>query len=96
MVLRMCLCVCMCVRVCLCLRVTRHYLHLDLHTAVRELLDHALNPYERLHLSESERVDKVRGARAELNCITTTHFTRVTECTGERERVCLYKGDNKC
>lgn len=38
-------------------RVCVTYLHLDLHTTVRELLNHAFNPYERLHLSveESER-----------------------------------------
>lgn len=67
----------MCVCVCVCL--DHHYLHLDLHTAVGELLNHALDPYERLYLSEGEierqreaegerergRVNKVRGARAQ-------------------------------
>lgn len=40
-----------------CVRVCITYLHLDLHTTMRELLNHAFNPYERLHLSveESER-----------------------------------------
>lgn len=35
------------------------YLHLDLHAAVGERLDDALNPYERLHLSGRNGVDKV-------------------------------------
>lgn len=35
--------------------VIHRYLNLDLHAAVRELLNHTLNPYERLHLSEIQR-----------------------------------------
>lgn len=71
----------------LSLRVTRHYLHLDLHAAVRELLNHALDPYERLHLSGGERereresVSKVKTASASL-----THITTGTEWMRERER----------
>lgn len=53
--------------VCLPLFFTHPYLHLDLHAAVRELLNHALDPYERLHLSEREREkNSGQGRRGEL------------------------------
>lgn len=74
--------------VCLCLRLT--YLHLDLHAAVRELLNHAVNPYERLHLSDGER-QWTRSEGGEhraglLHC--NTHQPSGTPARTERDGVC--------
>lgn len=88
--------------VCLPLFFTHPYLHLDLHAAVRELLNHALDPYERLHLSEREReretVDKVEEAswKSWSEHEDGTHQRWHGGREGRRERLCWYKGDDPC
>lgn len=69
--------------VCLC--VTYHYLHLDLHAAVRELLNHTLDPYERLHLSDREGGSggrEAQGQRGENRAEVHQHNTHHQGDTG--------------
>lgn len=86
----MVLCMCVCFRLCV------PYLHLDLHTAVRELLNHALNPYERLHLSDREREWTRSGGRALSWTASQRHTSPEWHGGKDRERLCLYKGDDNC
>lgn len=76
---------CMCA--CLCLCVT--YLHLDLHTAVREPLDHAVNPYERLHLSHRERERTSSEGRARSWTASPRHTSPERHGGKDRERDCV-------
>lgn len=76
---------CMCA--CLCLCVT--YLHLDLHTAVREPLDHAVNPYERLHLSHRERERTSSEGRARSWTASPRHTSPERHGGKDRDRDCV-------
>lgn len=51
--------------VCVCVCDCESYLHLDLHTTVRELLNHTFNPDERLHLSVEDSEETRSETRSE-------------------------------
>lgn len=73
----------------MCLCVAHHYLHLDLHTAVRKLLNHALDPYERLHLSDRAREwTRSEGRALSWTASLRQHITGVTQWKGQRDCVC--------
>lgn len=76
-----------------CLFVT--YLHLDLHAAVGELLNHAVNPDERLHLSHRGRERTGSEGRAQ-SWTASQSPTSAGRRSGEQTRfVCSAGGKTK-